>query len=50
MGIPENGMYKLKIPNEEVKEVYKYQIQEWFKNVVLGDMEQLKAFWKALEK
>ena len=48
-GMSENGVYKLKIPNEEVKEVYMYQIQEWFKNVVLGDTEQLTAFWKAFE-
>ena len=48
-GMSENGVYKLKIPNEEVKEVYMYQIQEWFKNVVLGDTEQLTVFWKAFE-
>lgn len=48
-GMSENSIFKLKIPNEEVKEVYKYQIQEWFNDVVLGDVEQLKAFWKAFE-
>ena len=48
-GMSENGVYKLKIPNEEVKEVYMYQIQVWFKNVVLGDTEQLTVFWKAFE-
>ncbi|MFR7900880.1 MAG: hypothetical protein ACLU6Y_14440 [Ruminococcus sp.] len=29
-GITDQGAYKLVIPNKEVKEVYKVQIQEWF--------------------
>ena len=27
----EDGSYRLKIPNREVREVYILQIQEWFK-------------------
>lgn len=31
-GMTESGAYKLVIPNKQVREVYKLQIQEWFKN------------------
>ena len=30
IGLTEEGAYKLVIPNKEVREVYKLQIQEWF--------------------
>lgn len=46
----EQGAYRLVIPNREVREVYKLQIQEWFKNTVLSNTEQLTAFWKAIAK
>lgn len=46
-GKPEQGIYKLKIPNKEVWEVYKYQIKELFNNTVLRDVDELRAFWKA---
>ena len=49
-GSTEQGRYHLVIPNKEVQEVYKLQIQEWFREQVLGNTEQLKAFWKALEE
>ena len=48
-GVNEQGVYKLVIPNKEVREVYKLQIQEWFKNVVLSNTGQLTSFWKAME-
>lgn len=48
-GVTEDGAYKLIIPNREVREVYKLQIREWFKEVVLGNTEQLQSFWKAVE-
>lgn len=48
-GITELGNYKLMIPNREVREVYKLQIQEWFKNTVMGNTEQLQEFWKSFE-
>lgn len=48
-GITEQGAYKLIIPNKEVREVYKMQIQEWFKNKVFNNTEQLTDFWKSIE-
>ena len=32
-GMTAQGAYKLVIPNREIREVYKLQIQEWFKNI-----------------
>lgn len=43
------GSYKLVIPNKEIREVYKLQIQEWFKNTVLSNTEQLTSFWNAIQ-
>lgn len=48
-GKAERGVYKLKIPNEEVREVFKYQIQEWFNQSVSHDTTILQNFWKAFE-
>lgn len=48
-GMTESGAYKLVIPNKEVREVYKLQIQEWFKRTVMSNTEQLKNFWKAFD-
>ena len=48
-GKSRNGVYRLRIPNEEVREVFKYQIRELFQNTVLKDVDELRAFWKALE-
>ncbi len=42
-----SGIYSLKIPNEEVREIFKQQIREWFKTLVTKDTEELSAFWKA---
>ncbi len=47
-GKPENGIYKLRIPNEEVKEVYKSQIREWFKATVKKEKKTLDPLWNAL--
>ena len=41
---------KLVIPNKEVREVYKLQIQEWFSHTVLSNTGQLTAFWTAVEE
>lgn len=46
-GVTEDGAYKLVIPNQEISEVYKLQIQEWFKKKVFADTEQLQSFWQA---
>lgn len=50
VGMKENGTYQLVIPNREVREVYKLQIQEWFRSSVLNNTERLTDFWKALEE
>ena len=43
------GVYQLVIPNNEIREVYILQIQEWFKKKVLQDTEPVKAFLQAFE-
>lgn len=48
-GMTEDGAYRLVIPNREVREVFRSQIQEWFKKSVFSNTEQLTAFWKAFE-
>lgn len=48
VGMTDEGAYKLVIPNKEIREVYKLQIQEWFKETVFSNTEQLTAFWKAV--
>lgn len=50
VGKPENGIYKLRIPNEEVKEVYKSQIREWFKAEVKKEKKTLDPLWNALRE
>lgn len=47
-GKPKRDVYMLKIPNEEVREVFKYQIQEWFDKTVQNDTNGLAPFWRAL--
>lgn len=49
VGKPENGIYKLRIPNEEVKEVYKSQISELFKAKVKREQKTLDPLWDALK-
>ena len=49
-GISEDGAYRLLIPNKEVREVFRLQIQEWFKRSIFSNTEQLQSFWKAFEE
>ncbi len=49
IGMTEQGAYKLVIPNREIREVYRSQIQEWFKNTVFSNTEQLQMFWDGFE-
>ena len=49
-GMTDQGAYKLVIPNKEVKEVYRLQIQDWFKNTVLDNTVELMTFWSAVKK
>ena len=45
----EQGAYKLVIPNKEVRTVYISQIQEWLKQKIADNTEQMAHFWKAIE-
>lgn len=45
-GMTESGAYKLVIPNQEIREVYKLQIQEWFKKSIFANTAQLESFWQ----
>ena len=47
--VKEKNIYKLIIPNKEVREVFVSQIQEWFKNAVYRDDETVQKFCHALE-
>lgn len=44
----ENYALKLVIPNKEVREVFILQIQEWFKEVVAKDNDEIKVLSKAI--
>ena len=46
-GKVERSVYKLIIPNREVREVFILQIQEWFKETVVQDEKLMQAFCKA---
>lgn len=46
-GRPEKGIYKLRIPNREVREVFIVQIQEWFKDKFVQDEKSMKTFCQA---
>lgn len=50
VGMTEQGAYKLVIPNREVREVFRLQIQEWFKGKIESNTEQLTAFWNSIEE
>lgn len=50
VGMTEQGAYKLVIPNKEVREVYKLQIQDWFDKKLRDNTEQLTAFWNSIEE
>ena len=46
-GKVERGVYKMIIPNREVREVFILQIQEWFKETVVHDEKPMQAFCHA---
>ena len=48
-GRPKDGAYRLIIPNREVREVFRLQINDWFKKSIFSNTERLTAFWKAIE-
>ncbi len=41
------GIYKLVIPNREIREVFVLQIQEWFKETTLADSTKINRFCAA---
>lgn len=41
------GVYKLAIPNREVREVFILQIQEWFKETIVQDGKPMQKFCQA---
>lgn len=41
------GIYKLVIPNREVREIFVLQIQEWFKTCVVDDKKPMHRFCQA---
>lgn len=45
----EDKKYSLVIPNKEIKEVFKLHIQEWFRNKIFSNTDQLQDFWKAFK-
>ena len=47
--VNDDGSYNLVIPNREVKEVFKLQINEWFKKTIFSNTEALNNFWRAIE-
>ena len=50
VGMTGQGAYKLVIPNKEVREVYKLQIQDWFDKKLRDNTEQLTGFWNSIEE
>ena len=49
-GQTEDGAYRLIIPNREVREVFRLQINEWFKKSIFSNTDRLTAFWKDFEE
>lgn len=49
-GRNEDGAYRLIIPNREVREVFRLQINEWFKKSIFSNTERLTTFWKAFDE
>ena len=47
-GQTEDGRYRLRIPNREVREVFIFQIQEWFKASMEKDRRPTEALCRAL--
>ena len=50
VGMTEQGAYKLVIPNKEVREVFRFQIQEWFKDNIGCNTDRLTDFWNSMKE
>ena len=46
-GRAERGIYKLMIPNKEVREVFIDQIQQWFDQTVVNDEDRMRSFYQS---
>lgn len=46
-GRAERGIYKLMIPNKEVREVFIDQIQQWFDQTVVQDEDRMSSFYQS---
>ena len=44
---PSNGIYKLRIPNYEIRKIYEDQILDLFDDVVLNDKGNLSSLWSS---
>ena len=46
---PDGNVYRLRIPNREVREIYKQQVLEWFKDKTRVETERLTDLYAAFE-
>ncbi len=46
---PSGGVYTLKIPNQEVAQIFKEQVLEWFNNELAKDTDQIMKVYTAFE-
>lgn len=49
IGITENGLHKLVIPNREVRGIYEKKIKSWFKVTVMSNTTKWQQFCKAVK-
>lgn len=49
-GITDQGLYRLKIPNREIRTIFTSQIMEWFKEASQAEPLKLAAFCDAVQK
>ena len=46
---PDGDIYRLKIPNREIQEIYKQQVLSWFSDKLAADTGRLTALYAAFE-
>ena len=47
---PSGGRYTLRIPNHEVRQIFKSQVLEWFNDKAIAEADQLTDLYAAFEK
>lgn len=45
-----DGMYKLRIPNREIKEIFVSQIQDWFRENIAQDVQPVRALCRGVQE